>query len=181
MSFSFADSSQAVDKIVWHTPLLCLQWKTPDDGLRNCPKHVEFYSKNKFEKLVLLANVKIFSSVCVCVCVDDRIQSQDVKRSWWQFANIYPCNAMTLSLLFLYGCQTLSFIVGEELMLRVLENMVLWCVFGPKTDEVTREWRRLHIEQHYDLYCSPNFIRLIKFTRIRWTGRVAIMGEKRGA
>ena len=32
--------------------LLCVQWKTPDDGLRNCPKHVEFYSKNKFEKLV---------------------------------------------------------------------------------------------------------------------------------
>jgi len=39
---------------MWHTPLLCLQWKTPDDGQRNCPKHVEFYSKNKFEKLVHL-------------------------------------------------------------------------------------------------------------------------------
>jgi len=35
-------------------PLLCVQWKTPDDGQRNCPKHVEFYSKNKFEKLVYL-------------------------------------------------------------------------------------------------------------------------------
>jgi len=34
--------------------LLCVQWKTPDDGLRNSPKHVEFYSKNKFEKLVYL-------------------------------------------------------------------------------------------------------------------------------
>jgi len=38
-------------KPVWHIPLLCVQWKT-DDGLRNCPKHVEIYSKNKFEKLV---------------------------------------------------------------------------------------------------------------------------------
>ena len=38
----------------WHIPLLCIQWKTPDDGERNCPKHAEFYSKNKFEKLVLL-------------------------------------------------------------------------------------------------------------------------------
>ena len=38
----------------WHVPLLCLQWKTPDDGQRNCPKHAEFYSKNKFEKLVHL-------------------------------------------------------------------------------------------------------------------------------
>jgi len=35
-------------------PLLCVQWKTPDDGQRNCPKHVEFYSKTKFEKLVHL-------------------------------------------------------------------------------------------------------------------------------
>jgi len=37
---------------VWHIPLLCVQWTTPVDGQRNCPKHVEFYSKNKFEKLV---------------------------------------------------------------------------------------------------------------------------------
>ena len=46
--------SQAVSKPLWHMPLLCVQWKTPDDGQRNCPKHVEFHSKNKFEKLVHL-------------------------------------------------------------------------------------------------------------------------------
>jgi len=46
--------SQAVSKPVWHIPLLCVRWKTPDDGQRNCPKHVKFYSKNKFEKLVRL-------------------------------------------------------------------------------------------------------------------------------
>jgi len=45
---------QAVSKPVWHMPLLCVQWKTPDDGQGNCPKHIEFYSKNKFEKLVHL-------------------------------------------------------------------------------------------------------------------------------
>ena len=45
---------QAVRKPVWHIPSLCVQWKTPDDGQRNCPKYVEFYSKNKFEKLVHL-------------------------------------------------------------------------------------------------------------------------------
>jgi len=43
-----------VSKTVWHIPLLCVQWKTPDDGQRNCSKHVEFYYKNKFEKLVHL-------------------------------------------------------------------------------------------------------------------------------
>jgi len=46
--------SQAVSEPVWHIPLLCIQWKTADDGQRNCPKCVEFCSKNKFEKLVHL-------------------------------------------------------------------------------------------------------------------------------
>jgi len=41
-------------KSVWHVPLLCVQWKTRDDGQRNCPKHVEFYSKTKIEELVHL-------------------------------------------------------------------------------------------------------------------------------
>ena len=54
--------SQAVYKPVWHIPLLCVQWKTPDDGQRNCPKNVEFHSKNKFEKLVRLVGfiIRIF-------------------------------------------------------------------------------------------------------------------------
>jgi len=50
----FWSCSQDVSKPVWHIPLLCIQWKTPDDGQRNCPKHVEFNSKNKFEKLLQL-------------------------------------------------------------------------------------------------------------------------------
>ena len=45
--------SQAVYKPVWHIPLLCVLWKTPGDRQRNCPKQVEFYSKNRFEKLVV--------------------------------------------------------------------------------------------------------------------------------
>ena len=45
-------SLAAVSKPVWHIPLLCVQWKTPDDGQGNCPKHVEFRSKNKFLKSV---------------------------------------------------------------------------------------------------------------------------------
>ena len=46
--------SQVVSKPVWQIPLVCVQWKTPDDGQRNCPKHAEFYSKNKVEKLVYI-------------------------------------------------------------------------------------------------------------------------------
>ena len=52
-------SSQAVSKPVGHIPLLCIQWKTPDDGQWNCPKHVDFHSKNKFEKLVPLVGFVI--------------------------------------------------------------------------------------------------------------------------
>ena len=47
-------NAQAVSKPVWHIPLLCVPWKTPDDGQRSCPKRVEFNSKNKLEKLVHL-------------------------------------------------------------------------------------------------------------------------------
>jgi hypothetical protein len=81
---------------VWHIPLMCVQWKTPDDGQRNCPKHVEFHFKNKFEKLMHLVGfiIRHFTRctskvqyvlvccvavglhcsagsmhVCVCVCV----------------------------------------------------------------------------------------------------------------
>ena len=53
MSYRVA-CSQAFSKPVWHMLLLCVQWKTPHDGQRNCPKYVEFYSKNKFDKLVHL-------------------------------------------------------------------------------------------------------------------------------
>jgi hypothetical protein len=56
---------QAVSKPVWHTPLLCVQWKTPDDGQRHCPKHVEFQFKNKFEKLVNLVNFIIGKNLMV--------------------------------------------------------------------------------------------------------------------
>jgi len=54
--------SQAFNKPAWHIPFLSLQWKAPDDGQSNCPKHVEFYSKNKFEKLLHLVGfiIRIF-------------------------------------------------------------------------------------------------------------------------
>jgi hypothetical protein len=63
----------------------------------------------------------------------------------------------------------------------VFENRVLRRLFGPKRDEVTGEWRRLHNEELNDLYSSPNIIRVIKSRRMRWAGHVAGMGEKRGA
>jgi len=69
----------------------------------------------------------------------------------------------------------------EERKLRVFENMVLRRIFGPRRDEVTGEWRRLHNEELNDLYSSPNIVRMIKSRRMRWAGHVARIGEKRGA
>jgi len=68
----------------------------------------------------------------------------------------------------------------EERKLRVFENMVLRRIFGPRRDEVTGEWKRLHNEELNDLCSSPNIVRVIKWRRMSWAGHVARMGEERG-
>jgi hypothetical protein len=69
----------------------------------------------------------------------------------------------------------------EESRLRVFENRVLRRIFGPKRDEVTREWRKLHNQELNDLYFLPTVVRVIKSRRMRWAGNVARMekGEDR--
>jgi len=78
----------------------------------------------------------------------------------------------------LYGCQTWSLTLREELRLRVFENRVLR-LFGHKRDEVTGEWRKLHNEELSVLYSSPNIVWVIK-SRMRWAGHAACMGWGEG-
>jgi hypothetical protein len=81
----------------------------------------------------------------------------------------------------LYGCETLSLTFMKENRMRVSENRVLR-IFGPKWDEVTRGWRKLHNEELHNLYTSPTIFRMVKWRRrVRLAGRVARMGENRTA
>jgi hypothetical protein len=67
----------------------------------------------------------------------------------------------------------------EEHRLRVFGNRVLRRIFGPKRDEVTGDWRKLHNEELRSLYSSPSIIRMIKSRRMRWIGHVARRGEEK--
>ena len=64
-------------------------------------------------------------------------------------------------------------------VLLYLTNKVLRRILGPRRDEVTGDWKRLHNEEINDLYSSPNIVRVIKSRRMRWAGHVGRMGEER--
>jgi hypothetical protein len=81
----------------------------------------------------------------------------------------------------LYGCETLSLKLREEHRLRMFENRMLRRIFGPKRDELTGDWRKLHKEELHGLYSSPSIVRVIKARRMRWARHVARMGEVKGA
>jgi len=80
----------------------------------------------------------------------------------------------------LYGCEVWSLTLREERKLWVFENMVLRRIFGPRREEVTGEWGRLHNEELNYLYSSTNIVRVINSRRMRWAGHVARIGEERG-
>jgi hypothetical protein len=102
--------------------------------------------------------------------LSSRLLSRNVK------VKIYKTTILTVVL---YGCETWSLTLREEHRLRVFENMVLRRIFGPKRDEVTGEWRKLHNEELHNLYSSPDVIKQVKSRRMRWAGHVARMGEDR--
>ena len=84
---------------------------------------------------------------------------------------------MTIILpLILYGCETWLLTLREECRLRVLENRVLRRIFGPKRDETTGEWGKLHNEELNDLYSSPSIVQVIKSRRIQHFSIVGIVG-----
>jgi hypothetical protein len=81
----------------------------------------------------------------------------------------------------LYGCETWSLTLREELRLRVFENRLLRRIFGPNRDEMTGDWRKLYNEKLHSLYSSPNIIRMIRSRRMGWAGHIARMRTKKNA
>jgi hypothetical protein len=77
----------------------------------------------------------------------------------------------------MYGCETWWLTIREERRLTMFENRTLRRIFGPKREEVTGEWRKVHNEKLNDLYSSPSIIRGSKSRRIRWARHVAHMGR----
>ena len=93
---------------------------------------------------------------------------KDLLSSSWLFKNINMKIYRNIILpVVLYGCETWSLILREGRRLKLFENRVLRRVFGPKRDEVTWEWRKLHNEELKDFYCSPSIVRVIKSRRMR--------------
>jgi hypothetical protein len=81
----------------------------------------------------------------------------------------------------LYGSETWSLTLREECRLRVYENRVITRIFGPKRDEITAEWRKLHNKELHILYSSPNIIRQIKSRRLWWAGAGGMHGRRQGS
>ena len=113
--------------------------------------------------MVIKTNQKMVYKAEVAVCSEIRIKQSAQSEHRVEVLNV-----------------TWSLTLREERKVRVFQNMVLWRIFGPRRDEMTGEWRRLHNEELNDLYCSPNIVRVIKSRRMRWAGHVARMGEERG-
>jgi hypothetical protein len=78
----------------------------------------------------------------------------------------------------MYGCETWSLTLREEHRLRVFENRMLRRIFGPKRDEVTGGWRKLHNEELHNLYSSPSIIRMIKSRVMKWARHVERIRKK---
>jgi hypothetical protein len=92
------------DSAVWHIPLPCVQWRTPDDGQRNCPKHVEFHFQNKFEKLVHLVGF------IIRICHDARSHERKWSRIYFCILHLYRKNMRTQPALI--GCISAGHVIN---------------------------------------------------------------------
>ena len=106
-----------------------------------------------------------------------------LRADWSQgMLAIIRCRIFCLSVLpvVLCGCETWSLTLREERSLRMFKIKVLRRIFGPKSDKVTRNWRKLHNGELHNLNSSPSIFWVMKSRRMRWEGHVARVRERRG-
>ena len=133
---------------------------------------------------------KIFCCVVTILISTDAAARLCIRRELWRwYLKIYDVFFQMLCRSFIYHVEfrkyvrtklSLSFWITLYFMNGVVLTQ-LRRIFGPKRDEVTGEWRKLHNEELRDLYSSPNIFRVIKSRRMRWAGHVERMGERIGA
>jgi hypothetical protein len=124
-----------------------------------------------------LINVEIMGRlICGNACYDS-VQNLLPLRLLFKNVKIKTHKSVNFHIV-LYGCETLTLTLRVEHRLWVFENRVLRRIFGPKRDETTVGWRKLHNEKLCNLYSSPNIIRLIKSKRVQWAGHVAGMRRR---
>ena len=149
-------------------------------------REVEYWTKIKYENLSFsgtrydLHQVGMQTTKITCISIPKNpLAVLEVTLYGLRFGLCCALSATIILPVVLYGCETWSLTLREQRKLRVFENMVLRRIFGPRRDEVTGEWRRLHNEELNGLYSSPNIVWVIKSRRMRWAGHVARMVEER--
>jgi hypothetical protein len=125
--------------------------------------------KNNEKVLPKIFKVKFM----ICMCYFDLLSSRQLSKN----VQIRIYETIILPAV-LYGCENWSLTLRGERKLRVFEKNVLRRIFGPKRDEITGGWGKLHNEKLHDLYPSVSVIRTIKSRRMRWAGHVKRIGRR---
>jgi hypothetical protein len=158
----------------------CIQERFAVSTFENVFKTIQFifedpvHSSLSVRDLIKICNVHlkhfstwwIFKEIQVQVTQGEAVQNLLSSRLLSRNVKIKIYKTIILPVV-LYGCETLSLTLREEHRLRVFENTMLRRIFGPKRDEVTGGWRKLHNEELHGLYSSPSIVRVIKVRRMR--------------
>ena len=170
---------QAVSKPVWHMLLLCVQWETTDDGYRNCPKHVEFHSKNKFEKLVHPVGFIITSADGIISSLHNTISWLVWKCDGYQFIYVFKHNHWAVLCLL---CQFLLWcFISSNIQKNKNNEIFTWGQGKVSAHHFPCFSKLFHLrhllEKFYEFYISVIVIRILFNLRTEHISRTLLVKE----